>query len=185
MLLSLSGLLLGFVAAPAAAPATYAETMAECATLFAPLIGVAQAQRLVADTPLGEAPEVSGNSDECGVEFRPKDWAPDQPGSARPLLRFSVSHGAGPLGSYEQTAALAARMARNAFHHLEQPGEGATRGYIYTAFGSHWKVLQSGDNIVTLQVVERYPAQTLDTLGGDVLKALSAPALREWRERRP
>lgn len=185
MLLSLPGLLFGFAATPAAAPTTYAETVAECVTVFTPLVGVAQAQRLVADTPLGAEPEVNGNSDQCGVEFRPKDWAPDQPGSAKPLLQFSVSHGARPLTNYEQTAALAARMAKESFRRLEAPGEGVDKGYAYTAFGSHWKVLKAGDNIVTLQVVDRYPAQTLDKLGGDVLKALSAPALREWRERKP
>lgn len=184
MFLSLSGLLFGLAAASAAAPTTYAETVAECATLFTPLVAVEQVQRLVADTPLGDAPEVNGNGDNCGVEFKPKDWSRDQPGSARPLLHYSVSHGERPLAGYEQEAAMAARMAKNSFQRLESPGEGIAAGYTYTAFGSHWKVLKVGGNVVTLQVVARYPASTLDGFGQQVLKALSAPALREWRERK-
>lgn len=186
MLLSLSGLVFGIAAAPAAVPTTYAETVAECVTLFTPVVTTAQAQALVADRPLAAAAEIDGNSDQCSVDFKPGDWAPDQPGSATPLLLFSVTHGTRPLSSFDQQATMAARLAKTSYRALEsaEAGSGVDKGYVYTGFGRHWRVLKVGSNVVTVQIAERYPAQTLEKFAQQVLTGVSAPALREWRERK-
>jgi hypothetical protein len=53
---------------PAAAQ-TYAEVLAECATLFTPLVSIAQARAMVPDMPLSDEPHVTGNLQGCMVSL--------------------------------------------------------------------------------------------------------------------
>ena len=61
---------------------------------------------------------------------------------------------------------------------------GATKAYRYTGFGRHYLTLLLDGNSVTLQIWDRYPAETLDEFAKIVLDAAARPELRAWRERK-
>jgi hypothetical protein len=169
----------------AAAPTTYAEVVAECAALFAPLVPVEQAQALVPRHGLGAAADIRGNSAQCSAEFKQKDGSHDKPGSGTPLLMYSVSHGGDARTEFADHAKLARGMAKKTFADADAARyPGVDKAMSYTAFGRHWLLLLQQNTVVTLQVVDTYPAATLDTFAALVLDAVDSPALAEWRARR-
>lgn len=163
---------------------TYAEVLAECVTLFTPMVSVEQAQKFVPDNPLGEEPDVSGNSESCWVEFKDKDWSPTKPGSATPLLHFALTHGAGQARKYEDQLKTVRQVAKKTYAPVDAAKfPGVEKAYSYTGFGRHWLVMLIGENILTVQVFDTYPSTTLDDFATLVLQATTAPGLRAWRER--
>ncbi len=178
-------LLLCLLSPRSAAAQTYAEVLAECVTLFTPLVSVEQAQRFVPEHPLGEGPDVHGNSDECWVEFKEKDWAPNKPGSATPLLQFTLAHGEGHARKYAQSDKMASQIAKKTYATVD-PGtlNGVKKAFRYTGFGRHILTMQVGDNTLTVQILDQYPLETLESFATLVLEATATPALRAWRERK-
>lgn len=168
-----------------AADMTYAEVVAECVTLFTPLVPVEQAQKLVPGHALGSDAEVGGNGSKCTVEFKEKDWSRDKPGSATPLLMFSVSHGGDQRADFAGHARMARGMVKKTFADADATKyPGAEKAFSYTAFGRHWLLLLRQNTIVTVQVLDTYPAATLDAFAAHVLEAVDKPELKDWRERR-
>jgi hypothetical protein len=80
---------------------------------------------------------------------------------------------------------MSKKIAKDRYRDVD-PGTfaGATKGYRYTGFARHYLTLLVGGNSVTLQIKDRYPAETLDGFAKTVLDAAARPELRAWRERR-
>lgn len=168
-----------------AEPTTYQEVVAECVTLFTPLVSVADAQTLVPKHELGAEVDVSGNGSNCVVDFREKDWSSDKPGSATPLLMFNVTHGGDQKADFAGLAKMARGMAKKTYADVDSGKfPGVDKAFSYTAFGRHWLSLLRKNTIVTVQVIDTYPPSTLDRFVPLVLKPLDAPGLGAWRERR-
>jgi hypothetical protein len=159
--------------------------LAECATLFTPLVSIAQAQTILPDTPLSDELNVTGNSEGCAVEFREKDWAPNKPGSATPLLQFSITHGGDAARRYDDLAKMSKKVAKDRYRDVDPTAfAGAKKAYRYTGFGRHYLALFLDGNSVTLQIKDRYPDGALDDFAKIVLDAAARPELRAWRERK-
>lgn len=170
---------------PVAAQMTYGEVLAECVTLFSPLVSMAQAQRFVPDNPLGDEPDVHGNSDECWVEFKDKDWAPTKLGSATPLLQFSVTHGGDQARKYSAQAKMTSQAAKRSYADVDAAKfTGVTKAFSYTGFGRHVLTMLLEKNSVTVQIADRYPSSTLEPFAALVLEAIAKPELKAWRERK-
>lgn len=179
------GLSLAACQTAAAAEMTYAEVVAECVTLFTPLVSAEQAQKFVPEHALGVDAEVGGNGSNCTVEFKERGWSRDKPGSATPLLMFSVSHGGDQRAHFVGHAKMARGMAKKTFADVDAAKyPGAEKAFSYTAFGRHWLLLLRQNTIVTVQVLDTYPGAALDAFAASVLDAVDKPELKDWRERR-
>lgn len=166
----------------AAVPQTYMEVVAECGTLFGNLIPVERVQPFVADTPLAAEPVVNGHSEQCTVDFQEQDWSPSKPGSATPLLMFTVTHGGDQKRSYEAGKQMAQRFGKESFA-IQPAPSGVDDAYAYTAMGRHWLVQLQGNNVITVQIKDGRDPTPLPTLAQWVREGLNASERAEWRDR--
>lgn len=175
------------VAAPtiAAAATPYEKTVAECKALFTPLIAAAQVQFLIPDRTLKDELEISGNRDECTVEFRETGWDATKVESGTRLLAYSVSHGAHEERRFEGLKEASVALG-GSYKMIDTSGfDGVRRAFISTDFGRHWLYLYTGRNVISVEIRDRYDKSALIGFAKLVLQAAAKPELKEWMERRP